>query len=102
MPPILRRIAETDRERVRFRLDGVELEALAGDTLLSAILTNGSVLRHTEFSDRPRSGFCLMGACQDCVVWTGDGARLRACTTPVAAGMALSTRTPAAAWPSLG
>jgi len=33
-----------------------------------------------------------MGACQDCWVWTSDGERLRACTTPVVAGMSIITQ----------
>jgi NADH dehydrogenase/NADH:ubiquinone oxidoreductase subunit G len=32
-----------------------------------------------------------MGACQDCWVWSAEGGRIRACTTPVADGMALFT-----------
>jgi len=38
---------------------------------------------------RPRAGFCLMGACQDCWVALTDGRRLRACTTLAEDGMAL-------------
>ncbi len=47
----------------------------------------------------PRAGFCLMGACQDCWVWTPQGQRLRACATPVTEGMAICTRPPATMWP---
>jgi hypothetical protein len=47
-------------------LDGQTVPALAGDTVLTAILQQRAVLRHNEFSGQPRAGFCLMGACQDC------------------------------------
>jgi hypothetical protein len=40
-----------------------------------------------------------MGACQDCWVWTEAGERLRACSTPVRAGMAVLTRPLADLWP---
>lgn len=87
-----RRVAERDRRRITFVLDGVETHALEGDTLLTAILTERWYLRVAEFTDAPRAGFCLMGACQDCWVSTADGRSLRACTTYVGEGMAIVTR----------
>ncbi|WP_036019437.1 (2Fe-2S)-binding protein [Paraburkholderia mimosarum] len=86
------RVAETARARVSFFLDGVEVEGLAGDTLLTAILTQQRHLRRSEFSGEPRAGFCLMGACQDCWVRSEDGRRLRACTTPLREGMRVLMR----------
>ncbi|AZO19794.1 (2Fe-2S)-binding protein [Mesorhizobium sp. M1E.F.Ca.ET.045.02.1.1] len=92
------RLAEFDRAQVRFFLDGEMRGALAGDTVLIAILASGHALRNSEFGPEPRAGFCLMGACQDCWVWQEEGPRLRACSTPVAEGMRLRT-TPPENWP---
>jgi predicted molibdopterin-dependent oxidoreductase YjgC len=89
---LLQRVAETQRERVRFTLDGEALEALLGDTVLTAVLTHRARLRHTEFSGEARAGFCLMGACQDCWVSTESGERYQACSTFIAAGMRLLTQ----------
>lgn len=86
------RVAETARERIAFVLDGVEVEALAGDTLLTAILTQQRHVRRSEFSGEPRAGFCLIGACQDCWVQSEDGTRLRACSTPLREGMRVLTQ----------
>lgn len=86
------RVAETGRARITFVLDGVEVAALAGDTLLTAILTQQRHVRRSEFSDMPRAGFCLIGACQDCWVRSEDGTRLRACSTPLREGMRVRTR----------
>jgi len=86
---ILQRIAETGRARIVFTFDGQPLAALVGDTVLTAVLTNASHLRHSEFSGEPRAGFCMMGACQDCWVATESGERLRACATFVEEGMRL-------------
>ena len=86
---LLQRVAERGRRVVRFVLDGTPVEALEGDTILTAMLTNGDRLRRSEFADTPRAGFCLMGACQDCWVRTEDGQRLRACATFIADGMRL-------------
>ncbi|KAF1021478.1 MAG: Hydrogen cyanide synthase subunit HcnA [Paracidovorax wautersii] len=99
-PPVrFVRLAETDRPPIALSIDGEPATALAGDTLLVALLSQGRRVRDSEFGDGPRAGFCLMGACQDCWVWTPDGQRLRACSTPVAAGMAVLTRPPAQHWP---
>ncbi|MFM9925677.1 (2Fe-2S)-binding protein [Variovorax sp. H27-G14] len=89
---LLHRVAETTgRAAVPFTLDGAPASALAGDTVLTAVLTQGTQLRRNEFSGLPRAGFCMMGACQDCWIATDEGERLRACATFIAPGMALVT-----------
>ena len=94
------RIAEQDRPRVEIEIDGVRCAALEGDTLLVAVLTQAPKLRQSEFGDGPRAGFCLMGACQDCWMWTSAGERVRACTTFVTPGMSVLTNPPPEAlWP---
>ncbi|MEI9416407.1 (2Fe-2S)-binding protein [Mesorhizobium sp. Cs1321R2N1] len=94
------RLAERDRAHVRFFLDGEMRHALAGDTVLTAMLASGHALRKSEFGSEPRAGFCLMGACQDCWIWQEEEEkpRLRACTTLVAEGLRLRT-TPPESWP---
>jgi predicted molibdopterin-dependent oxidoreductase YjgC len=96
-----RRLGETDRAEVRLTVDGQPVTALSGDTLMVALLASGDALRDSEFGDGRRAGFCLMGACQDCWVWTKAGDRLRACSTVVAEGMAISTHQPEATWANL-
>ena len=98
-PALLQRVAESGRKPVGFVLNGQPLTALAGDTVLTAVLTHSARLRFSEFSGEPRAGFCLMGACQDCWVWSEQGERLRACSTPVQPGMAILTQPPARLWP---
>jgi aerobic-type carbon monoxide dehydrogenase small subunit (CoxS/CutS family) len=95
------RLAETARGHVRLVIDGLIVESLAGDTLMVAMLNSTRHLRESEFGDGKRAGFCLMGACQDCWVWTADGERLRACTTVVGEGMHIVTTRPEATWPNL-
>lgn len=90
---LFHRLAETGRAPVGFVLDGQALSALAGDTVLTAVLTHGAQLRRSEFSGEPRAGFCLMGACQDCWIATEAGQRLRACGTFIEEGMRLVTGT---------
>lgn len=95
------RLAEKDRQPLTLYIDGREAQALEGDTLMVAMLSNIDYLRNSEFGDGHRAGFCLMGACQDCWVWTEAGARLRACSTSAAEGMKITTRDPEASWTNL-
>ncbi|PTE11168.1 (2Fe-2S)-binding protein [Mesorhizobium helmanticense] len=92
------RLAERDRAEVHFFLDGQTRAALAGDTVLTAMLASGHALRKSEFGPEPRAGFCLMGACQDCWVWQDEGPRLQACSALVSEGMRLRTMSPES-WP---
>lgn len=92
-PQLVRAVARNGTA-VSLTIDGRSAAAIAGDSILAALLTNGGHLRRLEFGGETRAGFCLMGACQDCWVWTEDGGRLRACTTPVGEGMALLTMPP--------
>lgn len=90
--PLLHRIARADHPAIPFSLDGVACEGRAGDTVLTAILTQVERLRLSEFSASPRAGFCQMGACQDCWVVLESGERLRACSTALSPGMRILSR----------
>jgi D-hydroxyproline dehydrogenase subunit gamma len=90
--PLLIRIAGRPRAPLAFELDGRACSGFEGDTVLTAVLALGSSLRQADASGQPRAGFCNMGACQDCWMDSADGPRLRACTTPLQAGMRLLTR----------
>jgi D-hydroxyproline dehydrogenase subunit gamma len=92
------RLAERGRARLTLTVDGAPAEALEGDTLLVALLASSGQLRRAEVGEGARAGFCLMGACQDCWVWTEVGERLRACTTMAAPGLRLLTRPPEPTW----
>lgn len=71
------------RSVVSCTVDGIAIDALEGDTVLTAVLTHRRNLRPFEFDDSARSGFCFMGACQDCWVHLSGGQPVRACTTLV-------------------
>jgi predicted molibdopterin-dependent oxidoreductase YjgC len=89
---LLRRLKEMNRPTVAFVLDGEPVHALAGDTVLTAVLMQTRRLRINEFSELPRAGFCMMGACQDCWVRLADGRSLRACQTMIEPGMHICTQ----------
>jgi D-hydroxyproline dehydrogenase subunit gamma len=85
------RLGAQQRAAITLHVDGIAIAALAGDTVLTALLTQRAALRHAEFgAGEARAGFCAMGACQDCWIWREDGTRLRACTTLATDGLRLS------------
>ena len=88
------RAVAPDAPSVRIQIDGEDVIAYAGESVLVAVLAARSALRQHEFSNEMRAGFCLMGACQDCWVWLADHSRARACTTVVADGMHVLTTAP--------
>ncbi len=90
--PHAKRLGETDRDLVRLQVDRVAIEALEGDTVLTAILLSTGQTGTDAFNKTSQAGFCLMGACQSCWIWTADGQRLRACDTEVQEGLKLFTR----------
>lgn len=77
---------------VTIRIDGREVSAEAGRPL-GALLHRecGAILRHTGRSGAPRGLFCGMGVCFDCLVRVDGRQDVRACMTPVRAGMQVET-----------
>jgi ferredoxin len=96
MAPLFVRVHDANQATVPFRIDGVPSQARLGDSILTALLTAGARVRLSDFGDGHRSGFCLMGACHDCIVQLDDGRRVRACATPVEPGMNVLTELPGA------
>lgn len=81
------------RTPVTFSFDGRTLTGLAGQPIAAALLDNGiSVFRHTHKTGRPRSLFCGIGQCSDCVVVVNGTPNVRSCTTPLEEGMVIETQ----------
>jgi len=89
MAGLFQRAIDRGGAAVALTIDGEPVQAQQGDLLITAILLHRESLRRFEFGAGSRAGFCLMAACQDCWVQLADGRRLRACSTPVEAGMAV-------------
>ncbi|MCP4164499.1 MAG: FAD-dependent oxidoreductase [Chloroflexi bacterium] len=73
---------------VHLMLNGAEVVAYEGETVATMLLAVGRrTFRLASKSGEPRSLFCNMGVCYDCLV-TVDGVRnVRACVTAVREGM---------------
>ncbi len=87
-------LPEVERGRpISVSIDGQLVGACEGETVAAVLLAQGiRTMRHTLKSGRPRSIFCGMGVCYDCLVTVNGERNVRACMTPVAPDMAIETR----------
>lgn len=73
---------------VTLQVEGLPVQAQAGDTVALAMLQAGvAVFRDTPVSGAPRAPLCLMGVCFECLVEVDGRPNVQACMTPVADGM---------------
>ena len=76
-------------------VDGEPVQAYPGETVATLLLALGrQTFRHTDHLHAPRGLFCGMGVCFDCLVTIDGQANVRACMTPVQAGMVIETGGP--------
>ena len=89
---MFRRLAEA-REPVAIAVDGRPVTARVGDTVAAALLAAGiDHCRTTPVGGVPRSPYCLMGVCFECLV-TIDGVGSRqGCLVAVRDGMRIETQ----------
>ena len=74
---------------IAIEVDGESVQCWEGDTVATAILT-----RHSHLSrdgGRPRSLFCGIGVCFECVAEIDGTAGVRTCMTSAIAGMRVRT-----------
>jgi sarcosine oxidase subunit alpha len=81
------------RQQVEFRWRGQPLTGLAGETIAAALFANGI----RTFGYHPKDGspqgiFCANGQCAQCTV-IADGLPVKACMTPLRAGMSVDPAT---------
>jgi NADH dehydrogenase/NADH:ubiquinone oxidoreductase subunit G len=69
-------------------VNGKAIEAYEGESVLTALMAAGVLGMSRDGFGRVRTPLCNMGVCFDCMVEVEDvPARVRACLTPVRAGM---------------
>ena len=89
---MLKRRLDDARAAVAIQVDGKALEARSGDTLAGALIAAGvSPFRMTPVGGKPRSAYCMMGVCFDCLVTVDGVANRQACLVPVREGMDVVT-----------
>ncbi len=76
------------RPLISITIDGITTEVRADETLAAAMLQSGRLdLRTTAISGQPRSAYCMMGVCFECLVTVDDQPNQQACMTLVRPGM---------------
>ena len=81
---------EPEDDAVEITFDGLTYTVPKGSNLAAALLVAGvSPFRTTPVSGAPRSPYCMMGACFDCLVVI-DGITVQACMTEVREGLQVS------------
>jgi predicted molibdopterin-dependent oxidoreductase YjgC len=76
---------------IELSVDGTPLRAPAGQSLAAALLAAGRAALRPSPSGTPRGVYCGIGVCQECRVHVEGQGVVRACVTPVAAGMRVRT-----------
>ena len=82
-------------------VNGVEVTAYEGESLATALIASGTLVMSRDSSGRPKSAFCNMGICFDCLVTVEDLApaagatvrRVRACLAEVRSGLLVTVAT---------
>ena len=79
-------------EPVMVEIDGRQVQAYAGETVLTVMLASGMhAVRRTSRLHEPRGAFCAQGVCFECLVTINGEANVRACMTKVQPGMVVDT-----------
>jgi predicted molibdopterin-dependent oxidoreductase YjgC len=86
-------------ERVGITVNGESLDARAGEPVAATLLAHGRRICHTTArTGEPRGVFCATGLCADCLMQIDGIPGVRACVTPVRAGMRVDTQRGIGTW----
>lgn len=73
---------------ISFFFNGEKFTGVQGQSVAAALIAQGQRdLRRTRFGEEPRSIFCGIGICFDCVVTIDGVANQRACLIEISSGM---------------
>ena len=75
---------------IMIEVDGASIRCFAGESVATAMLGAGLLRFRTDQRSKGRGLYCNMGSCGECFVRIGER-RYRACLTPVAQGLTVST-----------
>lgn len=78
-------------QQASFSFNGTDYAAYEGESVACALFAAGVAnLRSSPRGQEPRGMFCLMGSCQECLVWI-DGRKTPACQHPVTNGLTVTS-----------
>ncbi|UWQ85995.1 (2Fe-2S)-binding protein [Leisingera caerulea] len=74
---------------VQLTLDGVPIMARVGDTVAAALLAHSGDPSRQSANNAPRTAYCMMGVCFDCLVEVDGLPNSQGCMIQVRDGMVL-------------
>lgn len=74
---------------VHLTVDGEPVSARAGDSVAAALLAHSGDPSRTSATGAPRTAFCMMGVCFDCLVEVDGRPNCQGCMIQVRDGMVL-------------
>ena len=74
---------------VHLTVDGERVTALPGDTVTAALLAHSGNASRQSVTGAPRTAFCMMGICFECLVEVDGQPNTQGCMIVVRDGMAL-------------
>ncbi|MCB2054992.1 MAG: (2Fe-2S)-binding protein [Geminicoccaceae bacterium] len=72
---------------VHLTVDGEPVPARSGDTVAAALLAHSGDASRLTANGAPRTAFCMMGVCFDCLVEVDGKPNSQGCMIPVRDGM---------------
>ncbi|MCD6517298.1 MAG: (2Fe-2S)-binding protein [Candidatus Aminicenantes bacterium] len=80
------------KQKITLTVNGTEIQAYKGETVLAALTAAGyKALKKNPVDQKPRGPLCGMGVCFECTVTINGVPNIRACMTEVQDGMSIET-----------
>ena len=90
---MFQRPLEVSRETVTIVFEGIPISVPVGETVANAlIIANVGPTRTTPVSGAPRSAYCLMGVCFECLVVIDGKPDQQSCMVVVREGMTVQSQ----------
>ncbi len=90
---MFKRLHDATQRAVHVTVDGRQIEACAGDSVAAVLIAAGvQPARVSAVSGAPRSPYCMMGVCFECLVTIDGVSNRQGCLVQIVDGMAIETQ----------
>ena len=76
-------------ETIKMTIDGEIVEAVDGDSVAAALLANSGDASRLTAMNSPRTAFCMMGVCFECLVDVDGRPNVQGCMVAAQDGMVI-------------
>lgn len=89
---MFKKLPDGDPAAVTVTVDGQPLRVPASASAAAAVLMYGGISRTTPVSGAPRTPYCMMGACFDCLMEIDGAPNRQGCVVTVTEGMRINVQ----------